>query len=286
VQIIAQAASAVGATPMYTLYQMATQGSGNLSDLNSTSFMANYWSNVRLLFQQIAVTDRPALVNLEPDFWGYAQKQSITGTPDGLFAYVNNNPDCATLTNDAAGIAGCLIAMARKYAPKAYVGFPPSSWGSTTLAKVVTFMNQLGAQNADFIVEQTLDRDAGCYEAQPSYCTGSSTGLYWDETNQTHPNFEDYFARVATFQTGIGHLPVVLWQTPEGVPSSTPGGSVSSYRDNRMHYFLKSPDQLTAVGVLGVVFGTGENHQTSVMTDGGQFQQLDAAYLAAPAPLP
>jgi hypothetical protein len=53
-----------------------------------------------------------------------------------------------------------------------------------------------------------------------------------------------------------------------------------------MHYFLKSPDQLTAVGVLGVVFGTGENHQTSVMTDGGQFQQLDAAYLAAPAPLP
>jgi hypothetical protein len=53
-----------------------------------------------------------------------------------------------------------------------------------------------------------------------------------------------------------------------------------------MHYFLTHPSQLTAVGGLGVVFGTGENHQTTIMTDGGQFQSLSGTYLAAPAALP
>jgi hypothetical protein len=42
---------------------------------------------------------------------------------------------------------------------------------------------------------------------------------------------------------------------------------------------------LTAVGTLAVVFGTGNNSQTSIATDGGQFQALSSAYLASPAPL-
>jgi hypothetical protein len=286
VQIVAQTASADGAVPMYTLYAMASNGDGNLSDLSDTTFMAGYWANVRLLFQQIALSGKPALVNMEPDFWGYAEQQSGNGEPSGIFAYVNNNADCATLTNDVTGIAGCMIAMARKYAPKAYIGFPPSTWGATTLAAVVSFMNKVGAQNADFLVVQTSDRDAGCYEAQASYCAGNPAGQYWDETNTTHPNFQDFFARVSTYQTGIGHLPVIFWQTPEGVPSSTPGGTPSYYRDNRVHYFLTHPSELTAVGGVAVVFSTGEKHQTNVTTDGGQFQQLDAAYLAAPVALP
>jgi hypothetical protein len=288
VQIIAQNASALGAIPMYTLYQMATNGSGNLSDLSSATFMAAYWANVKLLFQQIAVSGQPALVNFEPDFWGYVELQAPNGDPTAMFAYVNSNPDCASLSNDAIGIAGCLISMARKYAPKAYVGIPPSTWGAPTLDDVVAFMNQIGAQNADFLVEQVLDRDAGCYEAspQPAYCAGTATGKYWDETNTTHPNFDDYFLRVSTLQSGIGHLPIVFWQVPEGVPSATPGGTPSHYRDNRVHYFLTHPADLAAVGGVAVVFGTGENHQTDITTDGGQFQQLDAAYLAAPAALP
>ena len=79
---------------------------------------------------------------------------------------------------------------------------------------------------------------------------------------------------------------MVWWQIPEGVPSSTPGGTDYHYRDNRVHYFLTHPDQLTAVGGLGVVFSGGEIHQTNITTDGGQFQQLDNAYLNSPAVLP
>ena len=79
---------------------------------------------------------------------------------------------------------------------------------------------------------------------------------------------------------------MIFWQTPEGVPSSTPGGSAFHYRDNRAHYFLTHASELTAMGGLGVVFSRGEGYQTDITTDGGQFQQLDAAYLAAPAALP
>ena len=44
--------------------------------------------------------------------------------------------------------------------------------------------------------------------------------------------------------------------------------------------------ELTAVGGLGIVFGPGASTQTSVTTDGGQYQTLSKAYLASPAALP
>ena len=79
---------------------------------------------------------------------------------------------------------------------------------------------------------------------------------------------------------------LIWWQTPEGVPSTSTGGSAYHYRDNRVHYFLTHPSELTAVGGLAVVFGNGAQNQTNITTDGGQFQQLDAQYMAAPAALP
>jgi Calx-beta domain-containing protein len=286
--VVAQKANSIGAIPMYTYYQMANNGDGNISVISDTSFMATYWSRIKIFYQDLATYGKPALVNLEPDFWGYAEQHSTGGDPTKLAALVSSNPDCATLPDNVAGVAGCLMAMARKYAPNAYVGFPPSAWGGNTDADVIAFMNAIGAQNADFIVQQTLDRDAGCFEVtpQPSYCTRSGTGWYWDETNQTHPNFQDHLTTTLAYHTGIGNLPVIWWQTPEGVPSATPGGTVNHYRDNRVHYFLTHPAELTAAGGLGVVFGDGDSHSTSIGTDGGQYQSLSGAYFAAPTPLP
>jgi hypothetical protein len=286
--VVADAAKSIGAIPMYTYYQMANNGDGNISVVNDATFMATYWARVKLLFQTIAATNKPALVNFEPDFWGYTERAAPGGDPTKLTAIVNTNPDCASLPNHVAGFAGCLRAMARQYAPNAYIGFSPSSWGGNTTADVVAFMNAVGAQSADFIVEQTLDRDAGCFEVspQPSECARSGTGWYWDESNQTHPNFQDHLAQALAYHSGIGNLPIIWWQTPEGVPSTTPGGTPFHYRDNRVHYFLTHPDELVAVGGLGVVFSNGDGQQTSVATDGGQFQSLSSSYLAAPAALP
>jgi Calx-beta domain-containing protein len=286
--VVAGAAKSIGAIPMYTYYQMANNGDGNISVVNDATFMATYWSRLKVLFQGIAALKTPALVNVEPDFWGYVELHAPGHDPTQLAAVVSSNPDCATLANTVAGYAGCVIAMARKYASNAYVGFPPSPWGGNTNADVVAFMNAVGAQNADFIVEETLDRDAGCFEVspQPSDCARGGTGYYWDESNQTHPNFQDHLAEALAYHSGIGNLPIIWWQTPEGVPSTTPGGTPFHYRDNRVHYFLTHPDELVAVGGLGVVFGNGDGQQTSIASDGGQFQSLSGAYLAVPAKLP
>jgi len=161
-------------------------------------------------------------------------------------------------------------------------------WGGDTTAAVITFMNALGANKADFIVMQTSDRDAGCFEVtpQPSYCVRTGSPWYWDETNTTHPNFSDHLAMVSAYHAGVGNLPVLWWQMPMGVPSTTKGGSVGHYRDNREHYFLTHPKELTAVGGFGVVFGNGEVNQTTINSDGGQYQSLLSNYLAAPAALP
>lgn len=284
--VIADRANSLNAVPMFTQYQMANWGEDNMGALTDASFMSTYWANLKLLYQDIATYNKPALVNLEPDFWGFVEQNNAD--PTKVSALVTSNADCSTLGNNVAGIAACMIKMARKYAPKAYLGFPPSTWGGANDAAVVKFMNALGAQNGDFIVEQTLDRDPGCFERspQPSYCVRNSAGLYLDETNQTHPNFEDYLSSVKTYHTGIGGLPVIWWQTPMGVPSSSKGGTDYHYRSNYEHYFLTHPTELTAVGGLAAVFSTGESHQTSISTDGGQFQKLSGDYLAAPAKLP
>jgi hypothetical protein len=291
VSVVAGQAESIGAVPMFTLYQMAQNGGSNLSGLSDSTFMSAYWANARLMFQMIGLFGKPTLVNLEPDFWGFAQVKASGGDPTKLFADVNSNPDCAALSNDIVGIAGCLLTMAHKYAPRAYVGFPPSDFGAPTRpANVIAFMNAIGAQHADFIVAQTGDRDAGCFETMNTAysCSrnGTATGWYWDESNATTPNFHQHLAKILTWHHGIGGLPVIWWQTPLGVPSSTPGGSANHFRDNTEHYFLTHPGELTAVGGLAVVFGTGENHQTNITTDGGQFQSLSEAYLGTPAAIP
>jgi hypothetical protein len=226
--------------------------------------------------------NKPALVNLEPDFWGYVQLQAAGHNAANMVALVNTNPDCSTLANNVVGVAGCLIKMARLYAPKAYVGFPPSSWGDFgNVPSVVNFMKSLGAEQADFIVAQTSDRDSGCFEVtpQPSYCVRSGAVWYWGDLEYTA-----YFAMVSAWHTGLGGLPLLWWQTPMGVPAAG-AGSDNHYRDNRVQYFLTHSDKLVAAGGVGVVFGSGEIHQTDLTTDGGQYQQLSTTYLANPAAL-
>jgi hypothetical protein len=282
--IVMRTASAAGAIPFFTLYQI----SGDITTITSQGRMATYWANYRLLLQLIAAYGKPVLINFEPDGWGFMQQQNQNATL--VFAYVDNNPDCANEPNTAAGMGHCLLSMRARYAPNAYVGFSYSDWAGKP-AQVSAFMQQVGAGQADFIVGGTLDMSAGCLEAyasEPSGCRRGPQGqkLYWDETNATHPNFLDAFSYISAYRSAIGgNLPIIWWQTPEGAPSATPGGTMYHYRDNRVDYFLRHPDQLTAIGTLAVSFA-GQPGDTNILTDGGQFKALAGAYFAAPTPLP
>ncbi len=289
-------ADSVGAVPMFTLFQFSADNLSDMTSLASASYMQAYWADLITLFNQMNQFGKPAVLSVEPDFWGFAQSvtnNTYGGDPTKVPAVLSMDAACAGLPANLTSYAPCLLKLAHKYAPKAVIGFPPSDWGGSSLASVVAFMNQLGTAQGDFIVMQTLDRDAGCPEQAaltPSTaqadCVRGQGNWYWDETNQTHPNFQDNFAMASTFHTGIGGLPIIWWQTPFGVPSATPGGAAGQYRDNRVDYFLKHPSELVAVGGLGVVFGAGAENQTTPATDGGQFQTLSTRYLASPAALP
>jgi hypothetical protein len=289
IQSFAAQADALGAVPMFTLYQMAANGDGNLSGLKDPFFMTQYWDSVRLLFTQLKTYGKPALVNLEPDFWGYTQR--LNSDPTQPFAHVAsaNSADCPTVGNHIAGIASCLLAMARKYAPQAYVGFPPSNFGDL-VATEPGYMLLLGAGQADFVVISTLDRDIGCMEAKyaAANCNridSASAMTLWDEANVATPNFSQHLALARRFADTL-QRPLLWWQTPMGVPATSPGGSPRAWRDNREHYFLTHAAELVAAGGLGVVFSPGDLMQTNITTDGGQYKTLSTAYLAKPAVLP
>lgn len=278
----AQAAQAYGAVPMFTLYQMATSGEGNMSIINDAAFMNGYWSQVRLMYQRVAALGTPVLINLEPDFWGFVAAQAPGRDATRLTALVNSQSECSALPNTAAGLGQCLVQMGRQIAPKALLGFPPAFW-SGTAAEIGAQMRAAGAHQADFIVAQTTDRDAGCREvaSPPAECTGRSGPFYWDESNVASPNFHESQRQISDYRTALGNgLPILWWQTPMGVPSATPGGTDLHYRDNHVDYMLRNAQEYGDTHAFAIVFSAGGSVQTSISTDGGQFARLSTQYLA------
>jgi len=283
VNILTDSAAKHGVTPMFVLYAMAAGGDGNLDVVVDDTYMKSYWAGAKLLFQRLAVFNRPAAVVLEPDFWGYAMQRS----PDGLGAVrvAAHEPNCATMTNDYRGMAACLIKLARLFAPKTVIGFEASQWGGS-LSGVASYFKTIGADQADFVSNDPLDRDAGCFEARTDpNCQRSGAGLYWDETNTRSPSFREYLQWVKGITDDV-KLPMLLWQVPFGVPSDAPGGTAGRYRDNRVRYIFNHVDEFIAAGVAGAFFGTGAGNQTYITTDNGQFQNAVTKYFASPVVIP
>jgi hypothetical protein len=269
-----------GVVSMFTLYAMAAWGN-NGSVLQNADYMNAYWDGAKLLYQRLAILDAPAIVHFEPDWWAFAQQQS-GGNPASLPSILPT--ECSGLPADVSGQGKCLVQLARTYAPKALVGFHASAWAGET-SNTVAFLRAIGAQEADIVVVETLDRDAGCFEAKNDpNCTRTGV-FYWDMTNQTSPNFREHLVWAKAMSDGLGK-PLLWWQMPFGVPSDTPGGTPGHYRDNRVKYLFEHPDEFVAAGGVGVVFGVGAGNQTYITSDGNQFANAVTGYMANPTPLP
>jgi hypothetical protein len=279
VNILTDSAQAHGVTPMFTLYAMAAMGDGNFAMTTNDSAMNLYWQGAKLLFQRLGVYGKPAVVHLEPDFWGYAMQHTVDGSARVIVT--EHAPDCAGMPDTLVGMAGCLMKLARTYSPQVAVGFHISAWGGSQ-AQIIQFFKAIHADSADFVATDMLDRDAGCFEAHTDpNCQRSGSGWYWDETNQTSPNFHDHLAWVAAIHQAL-NVPFMWWQVPFGVPSTTPGGTSGHYRDNRVHYMFSHWSEFAAAGGVAAVYGTGAANQTYITTDNGQFKSAVAAYFAAP----
>lgn len=285
VNILTDTAADHGVTPMFDLYTMASRGEANLEPLDSSEFMEKYWEALRLLYERLAIFDGPALVHLEPDFWAYAQQES-DGDPTNIAVRVGSVvPECEGEPENLVGLGHCIKKLRDAIAPKTLIAYHASHWAGDA-AEIVSFLNGVGAAETDLIVMDLLDRDAGCFEeGTDENCQREDGPWYWDETNTTSPNFHEYLAKSKAIGDGLG-LPILWWQIPLGVPSDAPGGQAGRYRDNRVRYIFSHVQEFIDAGGVGAVFGTGADNQTTIDTDGGQFQSAVTAYYADPAPLP
>jgi hypothetical protein len=283
----ANAAKARGIVPMFTLYQAAAYGENNLGAFATKDFMTKYWRGVRIMFERLAELDSPAIVHVEPDLWGYAQKRGDdpAAVPMTVGALV---PECKDLPSNVAGMAKCVITLSRSIAPKVVIGLSASSFGAYTNGesdpgRIGAYMKKLGADGADIMIVETLDRDAGCFELGVDPLCKRAGRFYWDESNTAHPSFHDHLAWAKTIRSTVGR-PLLWWQMPLGVPAAS-AGTTLRYRDNRVRYLFAHPEEFAEAGGIGAVFGTGAPNQTTVRTDGGQFQTAIASYYASPASL-
>ncbi len=284
---VAETAVARGVVPMFTLYQAATRGELRLDVLRDPDFMGKYWDGVRLLLDKLRALDRPAMIHVEPDFWGYVQRAARSGAPAEVPVVVGAAvPECRDLPEDVSGMGRCIVRLTRQRAPKVTLGFHASGFGALDRPKrVAKFLTDCGALETDFIVLETLDRDAGCFEQGiDPRCGRSEYAPYWDETNTRSPNFAEHVAWVSTIHERLG-LPVLWWQMPLGVPSDKPGGAPKRYRDNRVRYLFAHPEAFEAAGGFGAAFGVGAPNQTDITTDDGQFARAVTQYYARPLPI-
>ncbi len=296
-----------GLAPMFTYYDLALEYENHHDALRDAARMHVYLRDIRTLFMRLGTYGHPALVQFEPDGFGYLQgvMRDMGTTPTAYSAelHFSDIPECAGVPNTAAGLVECFDAMRDALAPMVLIGLHASSWGDwwddtsaspaqieTHAQGVAAFLNAMRADLTDFVTVEALDRDAGFWEtngggASCSVSAGSRGAVYWDETNATRPNFSDHIHWVSALTTALNR-PALWWQIPFGVPSTTCGGSDAHWRDNRVHYFFTHTDELVAAGSVGVVFGTGAGHQTYIDTDGNQFHDAVNAYFAHPTPLP
>lgn len=104
--------------------------------------------------------------------------------------------------------------------------------------------------------------------------------MYGDENNINTPNFHQSQTSCLDYRTALGNgLPILWWQTPLGVPSSTPGGTNQHYCDNHVDDMLRTTQESGNGHIFAIASGSGGTYQTANKTDGGQFARLLGLYL-------
>jgi hypothetical protein len=182
-----------------------------------------------------------------------------------------------------------MISMVRTYAPHALVGLHASAWaagmdvGGNTSASldvagqaktVANFLAAAGESDADLVIVETSDRDAGYYQTTQNHNT------WWDATNATLPDFHQDFAWVKALTEAL-NKPALYWQTPLGNKLPASNNTTNHYQDNRVDYFFGHWSELAAAHAIGAAFGAGEGEQTLPETDSMHLITLTQTYAGA-----
>jgi hypothetical protein len=293
----ANAAQATPAqTPMFTYYEILQTALETLTNFqegkqeatvaaNDVGIMTRYFNDWRFLLQKVGQT--LAILHIEPDFWGYAEQAGADPTQLPAAVASGNATDCGSMPNTIAGMGKCMVAMVRKYAPHALVGLHASAWASNMdvalntnagldvageATKVATFLAACGESDADLVIVEASDRDAGYYQ------TVQNRNTWWDATNATLPSFHQDFAWVKALTEALGK-PALYWQMPLGNMSQN--NTANHYKDNRVDYFFAHWSEVAGAHAIGAAFGAGAGDQTLPETDGMHLITLTQGYSGA-----
>ncbi|HEV2035683.1 MAG TPA: hypothetical protein VGU71_16070 [Candidatus Dormibacteraeota bacterium] len=270
--------------PVFSYYEIVQSNpspgneSAELTKISTTCTMQAYWADFTVLMQKVGAAGGQVVVHVEPDFWGFMQQKSADPTTIPAVVASSGNPDLAGLPNTLQGMALAFLKLRDKYAPNALLAIHLSNWQSgrdistdhdatldpSALAdSVVAFANKAGLVGNpsgvtpwDVIFNDVADHDAAWY--------GPATNdHWWDRNNAVFPNFTRWLAYVHRMHTDTG-LPIVAWQVPVGNQYfQTMNNTDGHYQDNRAEYFLAHPDQLSAAGIVAVMFGKANSGQTN-----------------------
>lgn len=246
--------------PVITYYELlhsakTAEGAAEVAAINDAAVLTRYLNDWRFLVQKIG--NAQAMLHIEPDLWGFVR--SVNSNPHLVPAQVTsaNATDCSAQENSAAGLARCMISMARKYAPNAKVGLHASAWligSSGDGVATGNFMNALGAADGDFVVADLSDRDAGYYQ---------SIGQNRWYSAADSANFLAWTKSVAST---VGK-PMVLWQIPLG--NMTQNNTNYHWQDTHVDYLFGHLTDVVDAKVAALLFGPGADLQTTVESDGG-----------------
>lgn len=332
----------------------------DLAHLNAPATMAAYYANFATLMQRlgpgtysgIAGFGRPVIIHVEPDLSGYAEAAVRAGAQCYAFCTGQGSDPAllkASVTASGYGpVAGypdtyqgfnwALLHLRDLYAPNVLLAFHISGWATgqdldssndmslnaaALGTEAGTFAAQSGVTRApvgtstyDLIFNDVADRDAGYYDV-----VYGDPSRWWDRLNVAVPNFHRWEQYLGAAITAAGGRPAFVWQVPLGNQYfQTENNTTGHYQDNRAEYFLGHVDELVQTGVVGVLFGAGNDGSTvnydeqgdgvtnpaAICTtrgvssgqvcnsyastvaddDGGYLRQAARAYYAAPKPLP
>lgn len=232
--------------------------------VNRVDLLTRYLNDYRFFLQKIGTSHD--MIDLEPDFWGFARGMgNVNKVPAQVTAAAPH--DCAHQANSVAGLAHCLIAMTRKYAPNAAVGLHLTCWDwPGNVARCAKDYVALGATGADFLVGEVEAADAGV-NALPA---NGGHNSFW--TNQKWAAQLAYWKQMADT---VGH-PIVAWQIPLG--NMRQNNTMNHYKDDKVDWLFSHMDQVASAHVAGLLFGPGGRESTSVQTDGGNLFAKTIAY--------
>jgi hypothetical protein len=256
-------------TIMWTWFELpdlapVTEWQDEVTAVNRVDLLTGYLNDYRFFLQKIGTSHD--MIDLEPDFWGFARGYGdVNQVPAQVTAAAPN--DCGNQEDTVAGLAHCLIAMTRKYAPNTAVGLHMTCWDwPGNVPRCGTDYLSLGATGADFLVGEVEAADAAL-NALPE---NGGHDSFWSD--------DKWAAQLAYWKTmaeTVGH-PIVVWQIPLG--NMEQNNTPNHYQDDKVDWLFSHMDQVATAHVAGLLFGPGTDASTSVQTDGGNLFAKTIAY--------